>query len=237
MTFLVSAVLVRVGLRARPAAFAGSADMIPRPGWLRSLGSGGHFAFADRGARVLVLMTWLMAVITVYEGLAAPYAAALGGGSATVGLLLAGDPIGGVLGAYLFSRWVPPDQRPLLTGPLAVIASASLILCLLRPGIIGSTLLFVVSGGLGTVVVMQATTTFMVAVPDARRGQVLGLSNTGLTMAARLSPLVAGVVADHLGTAATVGWFGLAGLALVTPLALIWRRIFRDDPRRWDPQR
>ena len=139
----------------------------------------------------------------------------------------------GVVGAYVVSRWVPPRLHRRLIGPLAVLAASGPIVCVVRPGFVASILLFVVSGGLGTVVVMLATTSFMAAVPDGSRGQVLGLSNSGLTTASGLSPLLAGVLADHLGAARTVGWFGLAGTVMAVPLAVSWRRITREAPRRW----
>ncbi|ADD42631.1 MFS transporter [Stackebrandtia nassauensis] len=230
-TFLFSALLVRMGLRARPAAASAST----RPSWLHSMRQGARLAFTDRGLRTLMLLTWLMAVLTVYEGLAAPYAVALGGGSAVTGLLLTADPLGGVIGAYIFGRWVPAQLRPRLIGPLGILAAACLLGCLLQPGLIASLLLFVVSGGLGTIVVMQATTTFTVAVPDANRGQVMGLSNTGLSTASGLSPLLAGVLADDLGAVETVGWFGLASVAVAVPLAVLWRRVMRSDQHRWVP--
>lgn len=204
-TFAVSAVLLRVGLRPRAAAAAGTDNVSGRQLWLRGIRCGGRLVARDRGVRILVLLCWLMAVITVHEALAAPYAAALGAGPSAIGLLLASDPLGGVIGAYLFNRWVPVELRAKLVGPFAVLAAALLSLCLLRPGLIATMPLLVCSGGLGTVVVMQATTSFTRAVPDADRAQVLGLSNTGLT-------------------AATVGWFGIAGTALAIPLAITSRR-------------
>jgi hypothetical protein len=42
-------------------------------------GQGGREAVHSREVRILVPLTWLMAIITVYEGLAAPYADMLGG--------------------------------------------------------------------------------------------------------------------------------------------------------------
>jgi MFS family permease len=99
-----------------------------------------------------------------------------------------------------------------------------------------SFVLFAVSGGLGTAVVMQAPSLITLAVPDEHRGRVVGLSNTGLGAASGLSPLAGGFVADQLGPPATVASFGIAGPALVIPFAMLWRRMFLRDPRRWDPQ-
>lgn len=230
-TFLVSALFIRTGLRARPAA---RARETVQGGWLRTVGTGGRLVLADRGVRVLFGLIWLMAAITAYEGLAAPYAAAIGGGSAAVGLLLASDPLGSVIGLFVFGRWVPARVRPRLIGPAAVLAAAVLVPCLLWPGLLTSMVLLIVSGGLGSIVVMQATASFTLAVPDAHRAQVLGLSNTGLTTATGLAPLAAGLLADRVGAPPAVGWFGLAGLLLAIPAAVIWWRVRHADPRRWN---
>jgi predicted MFS family arabinose efflux permease len=225
-TFAASAVLVRFGVRARAAARASAAA---KPRWTDAFG----LLFADRGLRVLVLFTWLVVATTVYEGLAAPYVHELGGDTAGVGLLLAGDPLGGVICAYLYGRFVPDRLRNRLVGPLAVLCAALLCVCALRPGLAVSFLLCVVSGGLGTVVVLQATVGFTMAVPDASRGQVLGLSNTGLNTIAGVIPLLGGVLADRIGAAATIAWFGLGCAMLAIPLAVAWRRTLRAEPERW----
>lgn len=55
----------------------------------------------------------------VPEALAAPYADELGFGDASVGLLMAADPLGSVIGAWLFLRFVPEPTRIRLIGVLA----------------------------------------------------------------------------------------------------------------------
>lgn len=234
-TFAMSAVIVRSGLRPRLAAAPGDGSGAGR-GWLRNISDGGRLALASKGVRTLMLLVWTMAAITAYEGLAAPYAAGIGGGSITTGLLLTADPIGGVIGVYLFTRWVPAHVRPRLVAPFAVLAAAILVFCLLKPGLGVSLVLFKVSGGLGTIVVLEATTLFTQAIPNSSRAQVLGLSNTGLTTATGLSPLFAGILADQIGASEAVGWFGLGGLVLVIIPAVLWSRVLRDDPRAWSAE-
>lgn len=237
VTFVASALLAQFGIRARPAAAAASVAGIGQErSWKQSIRAGAGLAFADRGMRALILLTWLMAAMTVYEGLAAPYVAAIGGGTASVGILLAADPLGGVIGAYVSGRWVPAHVRVRLMGPLAMLAGVVLGLCTLRPGVAGSLVLFFISGAIGTMVVMQATISFTIAVPDASRGQVLGLCSTGLTTATGISPLMGGLLADHLGAPETVGWFGLGCAVLIVPLAIVWRRAVREEPDRWSPR-
>jgi predicted MFS family arabinose efflux permease len=227
-TFLASAAFVRFGLYARPAA-AGE----QRKSFFASISSGGRLVFASSGLRTLVLFTWLMGLLPVYEGLAAPYAAASGGGTEAVGLLLAADPLGSVIGAYVYSRWVPAQVRPKLIGPLSGLTAVPLLLCFLQPGMVASILLFVVAGGLGTAALMQATASLTLAVPDEHRAQAMGLSNTGLTTTMGLSPLIGGIVADQVSAQSTVGIFGVAGVVLTIPLAILWHRNLKAEPEQW----
>ncbi|WP_157620936.1 hypothetical protein [Saccharothrix sp. NRRL B-16348] len=83
----------------------------------------------DPRRRVLVLLAWLVGWYVVPEALAAPYADQLGAGPAVVGVLMAADPLGSVLGAWLFVRFVPASHRARLVGVLAVCAGIPLVLC------------------------------------------------------------------------------------------------------------
>jgi len=228
-TFVLSALFVRFGVHARPAAVNGE----QRKSFFATIGTGSRIAFASSALRTLVLFTWLMGLLPVYEGIAAPYVASTGGGSEMIGLLLAADPIGSVIGTFLYTRWVPARLRPKLIGPLSALCAVPLVLCFLQPGSVVSIALFVVSGGLGTVALLQATASLTLAVPDENRAQVMGLSNTGLTTAMGISPLIGGLIADHVSAQSTVGIFGVAGLLLTLPLALAWQRTISTDPGRW----
>ncbi|MEV4311641.1 MFS transporter [Actinocrispum sp. NPDC049592] len=232
LTFVVSAAFVRFGLRYRPAA-ARPTQRVP---FLASVSAGGRLLFADHGLRTLLLYTWFLSLLTVYEGLAVPYAAEFHGSSAAVGLLLAADPLGSVIGTFAFTRWVSPDVRPRLVGILAILASVVLLVCFLHPGLIVSILVFMAGGVLGATALMQATASLSLAVPDSARAQAMGLSNSGLSTITGISPAIGGVIADQLGsTATTVGVFGIVGLALAVPLGLAWQKELRTQPQRWIP--
>jgi MFS family permease len=228
-TFAASALFVRFGLKPRPAAASGE----KRKSFFASIGQGGRLVFASSGLRTLVLFTWLMGLIPVYEGIAAPYAAASGGGPEAIGLLLAADPLGSVIGAFIYTRWVPAAVRPKLIGWLSGLTTVPLLLCFLQPGMLVSVGLFILSGALGTVALMQATASLTLAVPDENRAQAMGLSNTGLTTMMGLSPLIGGIVADQVSAQTTVGIFGVAGLVLTIPLAIAWHRSLSAQPGRW----
>lgn len=219
-TFVCSALLIRFGLANRRAAAGGA-----NPSMGARLRAGARLTFATARPRTLVCFTWLAGLLPVYEGLAAPYAASLGGDSTSVGLIMAADPLGSVVGALVFARCVPERHRAGLIGPLTLLSAVPLLGCLLQPGLAVSIVLFVLTGGLGTAALMQATTSLALAVPDAARGQVMGLSNAGMTTAMGLAPLAAGALATWLGAQYAVGVFGLVGLALAVPLTMAWRRV------------
>lgn len=221
-TFLASAALIRFGVARRPAAATTSDGR--RPSWLASIGRGGRTAFGSVRLRTLILFTWLAGLPPVYEGIAAPYAATVHGGATAVGLLLAADPLGSAVGAFAYARWVPAAVRPRLIGPLAVLSAVPLLGCFARPGLAVSVVLFVLTGGLGTVALMQATASLTVAVPDGVRSSVMGLSNTGLTTVMGLTPLLGGLLAGIVGPSPTVALVGVAALLLTVPLAWAWHR-------------
>lgn len=229
LSFVASAAFVRFGVHRRPAA----ADASARQSFVGSSITGAKLAFADRGARVLLGMIWLVGLIPTYEGLAAPYSAALGGGTVAVGLLLASDPCGSVVGSFLFGRLRPAWQVRSL-GPLTVLTGIPLVLCLIHPGLVVSMVVFAVSGAFGTIVVIKATDELSQRTPDTHRGMIMGLSNTGLTTTMGISPLIGGAVADQTSPALAVAWFGIGGIVLAVPLAIGWhaarRRALTPEP-------
>ena len=72
--------------------------------------AGARLIAANPVLRTPMLLGWLAAFYDVPEGVAAPLARMLGGGSATVGLLLASAALGAVLGSIAFSRLVGPRR-------------------------------------------------------------------------------------------------------------------------------
>jgi predicted MFS family arabinose efflux permease len=231
-TFIVSALVLRIGVRHRPAT-SNPDGSAARPSLTASPGAGSRLIWRDKGLRVLVLFGWLSAFLIVYEGLAAPYTAEIGGGTIAVGLILASDPLGSVIGALVYSRWVPAATRPRVLGAIAIASCLPLLVCFAKPGLAISVALFALAGALGTAVLMQSTASFTRGVPDHVRGQALGLSNAGVTAVQGLSPLLAGLLADQVGTAFTVALVGIVGLIVAVPAALTWREATAADPARW----
>jgi hypothetical protein len=69
----------------------------------------------------------------VPEAIAVPYAAQIGTGPTEAGLLMAAGPLGGVLGAWAFVRYVPLAARERFLGVLAVLAAVPLLPVLAAP--------------------------------------------------------------------------------------------------------
>ncbi|MFF4620337.1 MFS transporter [Nonomuraea jabiensis] len=101
LTFMMSALLVRFGLRRRRAA---AGDAVRRR--VTAGGLGLAAVWRDPRLRSLTALSWLAGFYIVPEGLAAPYADALNVSSAVaVGVIMAADPIGCVIGAFIFGRY------------------------------------------------------------------------------------------------------------------------------------
>jgi MFS family permease len=231
ITFVASALFVRAGVKRREVP-APAADAT-KPSFGSSALAGAKLIWRSPGLRILVLVGWLSAFLIVYEGLAAPYTAEIGGGAIAIGLILAADPLGSVVGAVLFSRWVPAATRPKILGTLTVLSCLPLLVCFLKPGLVVSIIVFAVAGALGTAVMMQSTASFTRGVPDHSRAQALGLSQSGVATIQGLSPLVAGLAADQIGTAHTVGLVGIVGLVIAIPAAVAWKRATAARPDVW----
>lgn len=214
VTFALSALAIRLGVRARAAAAAGAA----RRHWA-DVRAGARLVFGDPTLRVLTLFAWLAAfhVHSVPAGVVVPYAAEQGGGALAAGLLLATAGIGSGVAMIVLSR-LPGPRRLRLMGPLAVLAAAPLVLCLLDPPLPVVGLLWLVAG-VGTGYQLAANVAFVSAVPAERRAQAFGMVSAGLAAGQGLGVVTAGLLAEIADPAVVVGLAGVAGL--VAALALL----------------
>jgi MFS family permease len=227
-TFVVSAILVLRFVQNRPVPTR-TDDLGAEPQRRRML-DGARTVFGDARLRSLMLLAWLAAFYVVPEGLAPSYVAAIGGGTAAVGVIMAADPAGSAIGAALFVRLVPPHIRARLMGVLAVAAGLPLILCGLKPGIEVSVLL-IAATGLCSAFQIQASTTFMRVVPDHHRGQAFGLAQSGLIAVQGLGIALFGFIGDHVGAAHAIALAGAIGSALAVVLGISWERARRGRER------
>jgi predicted MFS family arabinose efflux permease len=210
-SFLIAAAMVRFFVHQRPSAGSGT-DL--GGSWQR-MKTGARVVFGDRRLRGLVLLAWLATFWVVPEGLAAPYT----NGSATaVGLMLAAQPAGSVIGGLVLSRMIRPVTRLELMGPLALLSCVPLIAFAVTPALPVALALLVLSG-LGTTYNLPANAAFMQSLPPERRGQAFGIVAAGLAAGQGLGIAVAGAVAEVVAPGiviAVAGGIGVLGALSVS---------------------
>lgn len=215
-TFAFSAVVLRLGVQRRPV------HRKERNG--EQGDSVVTRVFRDPRLRTLMLLGWLVPFYAVPEGVAAPYAHLLHGGSAATGLILAAGPAGGIVGSVTFSRLVQPDRRERYMGPLAIAACAMLALCLFRPPLVASLVVFAAST-VCSCYQLAANSAFVKAVPPSWRGQAFGLANGGINVGQSAWYAAAGAAASAISPAVVIGLSGLIGAAIAASLAVGWHRL------------
>jgi MFS family permease len=216
-TFVLSAILIARGLGPHPP--------VPKRAVQRRAGTTfravAGLVWRDRRLRYLVALSCLAGCYAVPTGLAVPYAAQIGAGTAAVGLLLAAMPAGSAVGAVLITRLVPPGWRLRLLGPLAVATCGVLLPTALVPGLgsmVGLLALCGLFSGYGAV----APATFSRMVPEQIRGQAYGLASAMLRAAMGLGVALAGVLAELTTPATAIAMFAAVGVLAGAGAALGW---------------
>ncbi|TDU83124.1 MFS transporter [Kribbella voronezhensis] len=222
-TFLLSALLVAVGVRARPAP--AHQDDGPKPNYFKELAAGTSLVLRTPRLRSLVALATIAGFYVTVEGLAVPYANEIGDGAKGAGLLLAASPAGAVLGMWLITLW-PPERRMRLLGPLAVAACVPLVFCALRPGLIPTLALWALSG-LASAYHLPTSAAFVQAVPDNRRGQAFGVASTALKSSQGIGILIAGAIAEQSRPSLALAVVGAAGVAAALAAGAAWTRARR----------
>ena len=230
MTFGLSALLIAIGVRRRPAPAAASGAELQLPGLDLGRRQAGR---PEPEAAYAAGFSWLLGLYVVPEGVAPPYAHSLGAGSAGIGLLMAAGPAGTALGTYLFLRLVPAESRPGWMPALAMAGGLPLVACWLHPGIAVSIALWGLSGAAAAYQV-QVVAEYVRAVPDNRRAQAIGVAASGLLAAQGIGILLGGLVASRFGAACggRPGRRGGGGTGGVVHRALEQDRLDRADRRR-----
>jgi len=229
-SFVVSALVVRLGVAERPVSDAAAAPA-PVPWWVDAR-TGLRTVLGDDRRRVLACAAWLVGCFVLPEGLAVPYAGQLGLDTAAAGLLMAADPAGSVVGAWLFTRFVPERVRRRAIGPLAVAAALPLGICGTAPGFGATLVLWGVSGACATACLVQAQAEFVRVTPADLRGRAIGVAAAGLVGAQGVAMLLGGVVAQVWGARAAVALCGAFGMALALVVTRAHLRTPRTDTAR-----
>jgi MFS family permease len=218
-TFLFSAAVILAGVRHRPAAR--HAAETPAAGPVEP---------PARDRRLLlpiVVLVCLAGLFVVPEGVAAPYGDAIGVGAFGVGLLMAADPLGSVLGALLTALF-PVRPTHISASLLAAGSGVPLAFCALRPDLTVSMALWAVSGALSTAYLIQVQAIVVTLVPDHRRGRVMGRIATCLYTAQGLTIVAGGVAAQAVGPFRAVAGAGLLGVVIALCVGGWWRRVARS---------
>jgi len=233
VSLALAAVIIRLGLRRRPAPHARDTDPARVPGPARPRGVvrttvAGHLELlADRKVRGLLLAQWLPTwFVTGAEALIVPYTRSLGHPASAASPLLAAVPAGMLLGDVIVGRYCRPAARERLAFPLAAAMGVPLVALLARPPVPLAAVALLVCG-FCFAYELGLQRAFLDSLPDGLRGQAFGLNATGGMGGQGLFPPVAGLLALAFGTGAAMAIAGLAtvlaALALRAPLTGRWR--------------
>jgi MFS family permease len=219
-TFVISAALNASGLGPHPPATTGTP-----PAAVTALRELVGLVWRDRRLRYLISFGCLAGCYTVPIGLAIPFAAQIGVGTAAVGLLLAALPAGSALGAALVTRLIPPPRRLVLLGPLAVATSAVLLPIGVVPGLAVAVALCALCGLLSGHDAV-AVATFTRIIPAERRGQGYGLAVAVVRATQGVGAALAGVVAQFSTPSTAIAVFAGIGVLAGSGVAVGWRRAY-----------
>lgn len=217
-TFAVSAALIGFGVRMRPAASESGKHL----SLLTSVRYGLRTVASDPQLRALAYLAWMIGLSVVPEGIAIPYAAEVGIDPAKVGLLLAADPIGMAVGAFVLAK-LAPAHRSSLMGPLAAAAGLPLLACELKPGLVISMVLFALCGACAAYLVVVGSL-FTRRAPEVNRSQVMSFYTSGLLASQGIAIALSGALAAVVGPAATIAVAGALCLAVGSLGTVAWQR-------------
>ncbi|MFF4322561.1 MFS transporter [Streptomyces sp. NPDC001568] len=204
--FLASALLLRLGTRARPAR-------APAPG--AAPAGGLRLLFGDRRLRALVLLFWLPpAFVVVPEALLTPYAHGIGAGTVTLGILMCALPVGTVAGEVWAGSALTARTRSRIVAPLAALAPLPLLVWAVRPAA-PVVLVALLLTGLAHAYTLGLDRMFVDAVPDEARGRAMTLLSTGMMTCQGVGMALAGLAAEFLPVHAVVTGAALLGTAVV----------------------
>ena len=211
VSFALSAVLLRTGLRHRPAAVAAG----ERSHLAREAAEGLRIVVGDRRLYGPLLLGIVgSGYVIVPEAIAPAYAQELSGGPRTVGLIMAAVAGGSVVGGLLLARLVRPAMRRRLMWPLAMVGTVPLMLIATRPPL-GLALGLLALAGLASAYQVAANTAFAAAAPAHARARVFGIAMTGMFAGQGLAIVLAGASTQVFGAQAVIAAAGVLGAITV----------------------
>ena len=214
VTFVVSAVVIGVVVRARPVPGE------PRPGligFFADLGTAAGVVARHRILRRLLGLSLVASLgISAPEAVALPYAGNAGFG----GLLMACPIAGAAVGVVVVSRWKPHVSNARIIA-MALAMPVPLLFTAFRPPILVTAVLWFCAGTLQAFM-LPLQSTFSLVTPEQRRGAVFGLGGALSVTAAGASYLVAGWLSELTNPAAAVTMCAVVCLGATVLLAARW---------------
>jgi Major Facilitator Superfamily len=218
-SFAASALIIRVGVHARPRPDGYDHAGPERP----EIRAGARLVFRSPVAATAMLLLWLAAFYGGGpEGVAVPLGAQLGG-AAAAGWLLAALAGGSALGLVLYPRLITSAR---FTACAAGGACALLVLFAASPGLAGGCVILAAAGLLTGYGSAAGGTLFEVIPPD-RRGQASGIVGAGMSLGQGVVILAAGAAAGRISPALVLAGCGLVGAVCAVPLAVRWHTLHR----------
>lgn len=213
VALVVSALLLRFGLRPRPVA-----GVQHETGLVRDSLRGLRQVFAMAGVRRLVLLGWLAPMFSVWpEALAAPYVAGKGGSPALVGLWLVALPTGMIAGDLLGVLGLSAQWQRRLVG-LAAGASFLPYLAFLAKPSVGVAWLLLAASGVCGMYSLGLDALVRQAVPEHLFPRTMAVSSAGLMTLQGLGFALAGAVGQVAGPGTAIVAAGICGIASVVVL-------------------
>ena len=223
LTFVASALMIQLGTRKRPPA-VDKDSAIARETPIGMMKAGFALIFGNKALRTLIGFGWLVFFYSIPEGIAAPYAHALHGGSIATGAILASVALATAIVTPIFSRVLNPRRRIDWMGPLAVLCCGSLVLVAFHPNLVASLVVFSASSAFGAYQI-AANTAFVVRVPNERRAQAFGIANMGVMIGQGFAYIIAGWFAERYSVASVIGVAGGIGMVMAIIFTAQWRHV------------
>jgi hypothetical protein len=218
-TFLASAVLILVFVKARPQPWGEDGE---RPPLWSGTREGLRFVSATpHMAGWFVLLALGPGIVVIAEGLAVPYADDLGGGTRLAGIIMATAPLGNVAGLALLGR-LPLARQQRLIYPGAIGCGLLVALSGLGGYLAGSPLPVVIlltASGFSLAYLAAIQAMIAKAVPAAARGRVFGLGNATMQIAQGCAVALAGVLAEGAPVGLVLTALGVAATLLAVLLS------------------
>ncbi|GAA1988632.1 MFS transporter [Catenulispora subtropica] len=178
----------------------------------RASWSGSGRLLRDQKVRRLLLAQWLpSAFLAGAESLVVAYAGQRRFDTGLDGPLLAGAPLGMLIGDLAVGRLLTPPARETLVVPLAAWMGIPLPLLAADPPP-SLCFLFLLASGTGCAYALGLQRRFLDAVPPENQGLAFGLLSSGMMTLQGTSPVLLGAIASRAGTGPAMA---IAGGAMV----------------------